>query len=275
MKTTASSAIRPAAVAGMFYPGEREGLVRAIEDSFANAASHGNPGASPKALIAPHAGYIYSGSVAASAYALLAPARKLIKRVVLLGPTHRVAIRGLALPGAEAFATPLGVVEIDQAGVAALRGLPQVTVSAQAHALEHSLEVHLPFLQTVIERFALVPLAVGHAAPKDVAQVLDVLWGGPETLIVVSSDLSHYLAYRDAQAIDQATAGAIIGLSVDIDHKQACGATPVAGLTLVARRRGLRPELVDLRNSGDTAGDRNRVVGYGSFAFFEVPGNAS
>jgi len=275
MKTIASSAIRAPAVAGMFYPGEREDLVRAIEDSFSNAASHEHPASTPKAIIAPHAGYIYSGSVAASVYALLAPARTSISRVVLLGPTHRVAIRGLALPEAEGFATPLGIVEVDQEAVAKLRALPQVTVNAQAHALEHSLEVHLPFLQTVLATFTVVPLAVGHAEPKHVAQVLDMLWGGSETLIVVSSDLSHYLSYRQAQAVDKATADAIMGLNVNIGHAQACGATPVAGLALVARQRNLRPALVDLRNSGDTAGDKSRVVGYGSFAFFEISGNAS
>jgi AmmeMemoRadiSam system protein B len=146
-----------------------------------------------------------------------------------------------------------------------------VTVSEQAHALEHSLEVHVPFLQTVLERFALVPLAVGQASAQEVAEVLDALWGGPETLIVVSSDLSHYLSYGDAQAVDRATAKAILGFATDLSHEQACGATPVTGLTQVARRRGLQPELIDLRNSGDTAGDKNRVVGYGSFAFYEQP----
>ncbi|MBI3045372.1 MAG: AmmeMemoRadiSam system protein B [Betaproteobacteria bacterium] len=238
-------------------------------------AAHDAPErAVPKAIIAPHAGYIYSGPVAASVYALLAPARGRITRVVLLGPTHRVAVRGLALPGCTAFATPLGAVEIDGAAVESLRTLSQVSVSAQAHALEHSLEVHVPFLQAVIERFTLVPLAVGHASAEEVAQVLDTMWGGPETLIVVSSDLSHYLSYSDAQAVDRATAKAILGLATDISHEQACGATPVMGLAHSARRRGLKPELIDLRNSGDTAGDKNRVVGYGAFAFYEQPASS-
>jgi AmmeMemoRadiSam system protein B len=212
---------------------------------------------------------VYSGPIAASVYALLAPARGRITRVALLGPTHRVAVRGLALPGAGAFATPLGAVEIDREAVEALGKLPQVVVSAEAHALEHSLEVHVPFLQTVLGKFTLVPLAVGDAEAAEVAEVLDSLWGGPETLIVVSSDLSHYLPYQDAQAVDRTTAQAILHLSTDISHQQACGATPVTGLTCVARRRGLKPELIDLRNSGDTAGDKNRVVGYGAFAFYE------
>jgi AmmeMemoRadiSam system protein B len=223
----------------------------------------------PKAIIAPHAGYIYSGPIAASVYALLRPARARIARVVLLGPTHRVAVKGLALPEADGFATPLGTVSVDREAVAAIVKLPQVTISSAAHAFEHSLEVHLPFLQTVLEDFKLVPLAVGYAAPEQVADVLDVLWGGPETLIVVSSDLSHYLNYRDAQATDRRTAAAILGLRTDITHEQACGATPVTGLNFAAQRRGLAPQLLDLRNSGDTAGDKSRVVGYGAFAFFD------
>jgi hypothetical protein len=253
----------------MFYPGDSRELAQS-RAQLLGAVAHGNSGrAVPKALIAPHAGYVYSGPVAASVYALLAPARRVVTRVVLLGPTHRVAVRGIALPACQAFATPLGTVEIDAAAVETLRKMPQMTISATAHALEHSLEVHLPFLQTVLEHFTLVPLAVGQATAQEVAEVLDALWGGPETLIVVSSDLSHYLSYVDAQAVDRATAKAILGLAADLSHEQACGATPVAGLTQVARRRGLKPELIDLRNSGDTAGDRNRVVGYGSFAFYE------
>jgi len=261
--------MRNPAVAGMFYPGNREELARSVAHMLeaAAAAAPGHP--VPKAIIAPHAGYIYSGPVAASVYSLLAPARKTIRRVVLLGPTHRVPVRGLALPGVAAFATPLGVISLDPEAVAALDALPQVGTSAQAHALEHSLEVHLPFLQAVLEHFTLVPLAVGQVNAHAVAEVLDTLWGGPETLIVVSSDLSHYLPYPDAQALDSATAQAILGLEVDIPHTQACGATPVTGLTYTARKRGLRPELVDLRNSGDTAGDKRRVVGYGAFAFYE------
>ncbi len=270
----ANSSVRAPAVAGMFYPGESRELAQALTDMLGAAAHDAPERAVPKAIIAPHAGYIYSGPVAASVYALLAPARRSITRVVLLGPTHRVAVRGLALPGCSAFATPLGTVEIDPAAVEKLRGLPQVVVSAQAHALEHSLEVHVPFLQTAIETFTLVPLAVGQTSTQEVAEVLDALWGGPETLIVVSSDLSHYLSYADAQAVDRSTAQAILGLGTDISHEQACGATPVMGLTQLARQRGLKPELIDLRNSGDTAGDKNRVVGYGSFAFYEAAPDA-
>jgi MEMO1 family protein len=262
-----SADARPPAVAGLFYPAEPEALTHTLEDLL-GAASASAPTV-PKALIAPHAGYVYSGPIAANAYSLLAPARDRIKRVVLLGPTHRVAVHGLALPGVARFATPLGTVQIDTAAVETLRELPQVVVSEEAHALEHSLEVHVPFLQKVLADFTLVPLAVGSASAEEVAEVLEKLWGGAETLVVVSSDLSHYLTYRSAQSTDRETCDAILGLRTDIDHDQACGATPVSGLTLAARRKALKPELIDLRNSGDTAGDKSRVVGYASFAFFE------
>jgi AmmeMemoRadiSam system protein B len=223
----------------------------------------------PKALIVPHAGYIYSGSTAALAYARLLPARRSIRRVVLLGPVHRVPVRGLALPGVSAFATPLGEIEIDPAAVAAISPLRQVVVSPAAHALEHSLEVQLPFLQTVLADFTLLPLAVGEATAAEVAQVLAALWGGPETLIVISSDLSHFLPYRTAQAVDQATVQRILALNGPLTHDQACGGTPVNGLLLAAQAQHLRPELLGLCNSGDTAGEQGRVVGYAAFAFLE------
>jgi AmmeMemoRadiSam system protein B len=218
----------------------------------------------------PHAGYVYSGPIAASAFALLTRRKNVIRRVVLLGPTHRVAVRGLALPDCDAFATPLGSVPIDQALADAIRELPQVVVSEPAHRLEHSLEVEIPFLQAVLDEFSLLPIAVGEASPSAVAEVLDRLWGGDETLIVVSSDLSHYLPYEDACQTDAGTADQIGNFDPTINHSQACGATPVNGLLLAARQRGLRVRPLDLRNSGDTAGDRQRVVGYGAFAFFEA-----
>ena len=257
--------VRPAAVAGSFYPEAPTRLaaqVRAYLD--AAASTRGTP---PKAVIVPHAGYVYSGPVAAAAYAYLAPLRDVVTRVVLLGPAHRVPVRGLAVPRVRAFATPLGEVALDAAAIRTALALPQVVASDDAHAAEHALEVQLPFLQSVLGTFALVPLAVGRATPDDVAAVLDALWGGPETLIVVSSDLSHYHAYADAQRIDRGTADAILALTPSLDHEQACGATPINGLLTLARRRGLAPTLLDLRNSGDTAGDRSRVVGYASFAF--------
>jgi len=261
--------IRSPAVAGMFYPGEANILARDVRAMLAAA----RPGElNPKALIAPHAGYIYSGAIAASAYAALKNIASNIRRVVLLGPTHRVAVRGLALPGAEAFATPLGAVQVDSAAAQAIAHLPQVTVSAPAHAQEHSLEVQLPFLQTVLPDFKLLPLAVGMATPQEVAEVLEILWGGDETLIVVSSDLSHYLPYDTAMQVDAASTQSILALEHTLSHEQACGATPINGLMLAARRHHLTPHLLDLRNSGDTAGPRDGVVGYAAFAFTEEKG---
>ena len=222
----------------------------------------------PKAIIAPHAGYIYSGPVAASAYASLRQASSVISRVVLLGPAHRVPVHGLALPASDAFATPLGKIEIDREAVEKIRGLPQVRVFDDAHTLEHSLEVHLPFLQSVLADFQLVPLVVGDASAEEVAEVLERLWGGPETLIVISSDLSHYHDYQTARQMDSATSLAIEHLAYDEIHfDQACGRTPVSGLLLQARKRGLKGKTIDLRNSGDTAGPRNQVVGYGAYVF--------
>ncbi len=263
------ASVRPAAVAGMFYPAAPRELAREVDDMLAHSATSGLAPGFPKALIVPHAGYVYSGSVAAEAYDRLRPARGIVRRVVLLGPCHRVPVRGLALPEATAFATPLGQVPIDQEAVKSLAGLPQVVVSRAVHAEEHALEVQLPFLQRVLGEFSLVPLAVGAATPEQVAEVIDRLWGGAETLIVISSDLSHYHPYEEARAIDRGTAQAILDYSTEIDHEQACGATPVAGMLLAAKRHRLKVELLDLRNSGDTAGGRGRVVGYAAFAFWD------
>ena len=259
---------RQPAVAGAFYPALAAALAHDVAALLAAAQKVTDAAAaSPKALIVPHAGYVYSGSTAARAYARLAPVRQTIRRVVLLGPAHRVKVHGLALPGAHAFVTPLGPVEIDPVGVAAIAGLRQVTVSPAAHALEHSLEVQLPFLQSVLDDFKLVPLAVGETTPADVAEVLDLLWGGAETLIVISSDLSHFLPYDQAQRIDGATAQRILALDSSLTQHQACGGAPINGLLLAARGHRLQPELIHQCNSGDTEGDRNRVVGYASFAF--------
>jgi AmmeMemoRadiSam system protein B len=222
----------------------------------------------PKAIIAPHAGYVYSGPIAASVYARLKPARGRITRVVLLGPAHRVGFHGLALPSADYFMTPLGRIPLDQEAVKKISALPQVHVMDAAHAQEHSLEVHLPFLQESLGEFSLVPLVVGDAGPEDVAEVLDALWGGPETLIVISSDLSHYHDYKTAQKLDRATSQAIEQLRIeDIQYDHACGRNPVNGLLHVARRLGLKAKTIDLRNSGDTAGSHDRVVGYGAYVF--------
>jgi hypothetical protein len=225
-------------------------------------------GTVPKAIIVPHAGYIYSGPIAASAYARIQPARGRITRVVLLGPAHRVGFHGLALSSADCFQTPLGRITVDQEAVKKISGLPQVQVMDAAHMQEHSLEVHLPFLQEVLGEFSLVPLVVGDAEPSEVAEVLEALWGGPETLIVISSDLSHYHDYKTAQRLDRATSEAIEQLRLeDIQYDHACGRNPVSGLLQVARQRGLKAKTIDLRNSGDTAGTPDRVVGYGAYIF--------
>jgi len=229
--------------------------------------------AAPKAIIVPHAGYIYSGQIAAAAFARLAAARETIRRVILLGPVHRVAVHGLALPGVDAFETPLGQIQLDQTAIATIAGMPQVITSSNAHAMEHSLEVQLPFLQTVLDDFRLVPLAVGDATPEEVAEVLERLWGGGETLIVISSDLSHFLPYRLAQEVDQGSVASILDMRGQLSHEQACGGIPINGFLLAAKRHQLQPQLLDLRNSGDTAGDKNRVVGYAAFAFMEEVNN--
>jgi hypothetical protein len=252
----------------MFYPESAVTLARDVTQMLADAPKKRVQ--RPKAIIVPHAGYVYSGSIAASVYAPLGAWRDTVKRIVLLGPTHRVAVNGLALPACTAFATPLGIVPVDQEAIAAIEDLPQVIVNEATHVQEHSLEVQLPFLQTVLGDFSLLPLAVGQASPEQVAAVLERLWGGEETLIVISSDLSHYLPYDVARRIDAQTARHILDLDPNIDHQQACGATPVNGLLLAARKHGLLTQLIDLRNSGDTAGDKSRVVGYGAFAFHEA-----
>ena len=261
--------VRPAAVAGFFYPqdpGELRGAVR----QYLTLAPQTHNLAPPKALIAPHAGYIYSGLTAAIAYTSFLPHRESITRVVLLGPAHRVYIKGLALSSATHFSTPLGLIEIDRTAVTALQSLPQVITSDPAHQQEHSLEVHLPFLQYLLGTFSLVPLVVGAAHPAEVAEVLELLWGGPETLIIISSDLSHYHDYNTARKIDAATTHAIEGKQLEnIGSNQACGCMPIRGLLQVARTRHLQVKTLDLRNSGDTAGTRDRVVGYGAYAFLE------
>jgi AmmeMemoRadiSam system protein B len=258
---------RPPAVAGTFYPDDPRELRGMVEGFLREAPPADRP--APKAIIAPHAGYIYSGPIAGSAFRAVAAAADTIRRVVLLGPAHFVPIRGLALPGETRLATPLGEVGVEPDGAQASIRLPQVRVIPEAHAREHSLEVEIPFLQVLLGELKLVPLVVGQATGEEVAEVLDRLWGGPETLIVISSDLSHYQGYEAAQRTDRETADRILALDGPLESRQACGAVPINGLLEAARRRDLVPELLDLRNSADTAGDPSRVVGYGAFAFYE------
>ncbi len=261
------SRVRRPAVAGRFYPGDAVELAETVTGLLEHARDADAAGRRPpKALIAPHAGYVYSGPIAASAYARIAGTARRITRVVLLGPAHRVAFDGLALPEATGFETPLGIVPLDAEAIARIEALPQVVRLASAHDGEHSLEVHLPFLQSVLGDFALVPLAVGAASAAQVADVLEALWGGDETLIVVSTDLSHYCDYATAKAMDAATSAAIEALDERaIGAEDACGRVPLSGLLRAARVHGLAARTVDLRNSGDTAGPRGQVVGYGAY----------
>jgi MEMO1 family protein len=263
------ASVRPAAVAGSFYPRDARALGAEVEDLLGGVEELAPRLGFPKALVVPHAGYIYSGPVAARAYDELTPARGIVRRVVLLGPVHRVAVRGLAAPSAEAFETPLGRIPVDREALRSVQALPQVVKSDPAHAMEHSLEVQLPFLQKVLGEFSLVPFAVGTASVGEVAEVLERLWGGPETLIVISTDLSHYHTYDEARTVDGATLARIAAYATDIDHEEACGATPLNGLLSLVRRKNIPIRLLAACNSGDTAGGRDRVVGYSSFALYE------
>jgi MEMO1 family protein len=260
------ASVRPPAVAGSFYPAE-PGKLRSMVDGFLREAPAGRP--APKAIIAPHAGYVFSGPIAGNAFSAVAAAAETVRRVILVGPSHFVPIRGLALPGHSRFATPLGEISVEPAGAQAALRLPQVRMIPEAHASEHSLEVELPFLQALLGDFEVVPLVAGEAGGDEVAEVLDRLWGGPETLIVISSDLSHYLPYDAARQVDRETADEILALGGPLHSRQACGAVPINGLLEAARQRDLIPELLDLRNSGDTVGKRSSVVGYGAFVFHE------
>ena len=254
---------RQPAVAGSFYPANPQQLHLMLEQYLSKAATDVDV---PKAIIVPHAGYIYSGPIAASAYARLKKAHDLITRVVLIGPSHRVAFKGLAVSGAETFSTPLGRISVDQAAVQTIARLPFVEYLEQAHTYEHCLEVHLPFLQEVLDNFKIVPIVAGDASAEQVSLVLDLLWGGDETLIVISSDLSHYYDYATAQQMDKSTSQVIEHLQYEaLASESACGKVPVSGLLKLARKKALAVTTIDLRNSGDTAGDKASVVGYGAY----------
>jgi hypothetical protein len=258
--------IKSPAVAGLFYPAKATELHRQIVQYLAAANSGTEP--VPKALIAPHAGYIYSGPVAGSAYARLKLAASRITRVILLAPSHRVAFAGIAYSSASHFQTPLGLIPVDRGALDELSGLASLQLNDPAFEEEHSIEVHLPFLQETLERFSIVPLLVGDATAEQVAEIIERLWGGDESLIVISSDLSHYLDYDSAAAMDRETSQAIEALRPEaLTYHSACGRTPVSGLLLAAKKHGLKARTIDLRNSGDTAGSRDRVVGYGAYVF--------
>jgi AmmeMemoRadiSam system protein B len=259
--------VRPPAVSGHFYPADPHALTAAVDACLATAVRPDRRTTAPRAIVVPHAGYVYSGSVAASAYAQVAGAP--FDRVVLLGPSHHVALRGMAVPTVDAFTTPLGRIPIDTAARTQALDVPHVVADDLPHALEHSLEVQLPFLQRVLGPFTLLPVVVGDATAAEVAALLDLVWppGATSTLVVVSTDLSHYRPDAEAQALDARTAAAIVaGDTAAIRGVDACGARPLRGLLTVARDRQLHVEQLDLRNSGHTAGDRSSVVGYGAFA---------
>jgi MEMO1 family protein len=271
--------IRPPAVAGVFYPRDPQTLRTVLAECLAQAvrlqaapkaADAARPArvSMPKALIAPHAGYVYSGPIAASAYSALGNTTHAIERVVLIGPSHFLPFYGLAVSRAEAFETPLGAVPVDDAARRDLLRVPHVVAADAPHAHEHSLEVQLPFLQVLLGEFRLLPIAVGHATAREAAAALECVWGNEETLIVVSSDLSHYLEYAAARSIDDSTAQSILNCSTELGPEQACGYVGINGLMHIARQRELEVRLLDLRNSGDTAAN-HRVVGYGAFALYE------
>lgn len=260
--------IRPPAVAGYFYPDDPAELRQTVDAMVAEAAEAlpAEVPQPPKALVVPHAGYAYSGPVAASGYATLRET-DVVRRVVLLGPAHHYPLRGLALPEADALATPLGVLPVDEEAAREVGRLRGVSVTPRAHEREHSLEVQLPFLQVTVGDVPVVPLVVGRPDPGVTETVLEVLWDGPETLLVVSSDLSHYLSYERARAVDEATAQAVESLdAVAVTTDRACGAVPLAALLRLCRGRDMTAYRLDLRNSADTAGGRSRVVGYGAWA---------
>ncbi|PCJ42509.1 MAG: hypothetical protein COA71_03075 [SAR86 cluster bacterium] len=256
------TSIRSAAVAGTFYPGDQEELISSV-DTMLHAAQTNEP--CPKVIIAPHAGYIYSGTVAAAVYSRLKNRKHDISKVVLLGPSHKLGFKGVAASSADKFSTPLGDIPLALDSIKFLAAMNSIGYLDQAHNQEHSLEVHLPFLQRALGSFELIPLVVGNASKENVAKILEYLWGGDETLVVISSDLSHYHEYAEAQRLDLATCKKIVSLQDNLIGKEACGCGPLNGLLHLAKQHGMIVEKIDIKNSGDTAGSKDRVVGYGAF----------
>ncbi len=260
--------VRTTAVAGAFYPSEPEILSKDIQRYIEETPSVSLP--VPKAIIVPHAGYEYSAGVAASAYKLLKSGRKSIKKVVILAPSHKIGFNGMALTKASAYETPLGNVEIDKEMNEQLLALPLVDYLEEAHKSEHSLEVQLPFLKEALDDFKLIPVITGNASPTDVETLLETVWGKKDTLIVISTDLSHYLPYNEACILDNKTKTAIENLDIDsIEQEQACGYVPLKGMLTIAKAKKMQVETLEVKNSGDTSGSKNRVVGYGAWAFLE------
>jgi MEMO1 family protein len=269
---SSNPSVRPPAVAGFFYPGDRAELSDVVSELVAGASVNNLP-RTPKAYIVPHAGYVYSGSTAAVAYAMAAGQRTSVRRVILIGPSHRVYLEGAAVPNVQAFATPLGEIPIDKELKSSVLDVPGVIESDHPHRLEHSLEVQLPFLQLTLGDFTLVPIVVGNASAQQVGAMLDAVWGDTDTLVLASSDLSHYHPYRAAQSIDAQTSSAILNRQANLSGEQACGAVAINGLLHCARERDLQVTELARCNSGDTAGDKDRVVGYGAYALHEAIGD--
>ena len=258
--------IRPTAVAGLFYPMDTYELAELVTNELVQATP--KPRHHPVAIIVPHAGYIYSGAVAASVFKTIQTLQSIIKRVVLIGPSHRVDFQGLALSSADVFNTPLGSIRVDKQAQEKLLTISDIILFDQAHADEHCLEVQLPFLQHVIDDFSIIPIVTGKASPELVSQAIETLWDGNETLVVISSDLSHYHDYLTAQQLDESTSQAIVNLDYSAVHSaNACGHVAINGLLLFAQQHHLKASIVDVRNSGDTAGDKSSVVGYGAYLF--------
>ena len=261
--------IRPPAVAGTFYPENPDTLRDVIEQNIAQTAPLSRTEI-PKVLIVPHAGYIYSGPIAGSAYTLLVPYRQLINRVVIIGPSHRVGFHGVALSNADNFKTPLGLIPIDKKSQAKLAEIAGVHIMDKAHEAEHSVEVQLPFLQYMLDTFSIVPIVAGDASPQLIAKIIKTLWAGPETLILISSDLSHFHNYLTAQQLDRATSQAILTMDINaIDSQHACGCVGIRGLLTFTQQHPMETSILDVRNSGDTAGSKDSVVGYGAYLFSE------
>jgi AmmeMemoRadiSam system protein B/AmmeMemoRadiSam system protein A len=262
--TAEPASIRQPQVAGAFYPAGHNECAELVMRCL--GAARPSPPGEPKVIVAPHAGYVFSGEIAGTAFAPLAARRARIKRVVIIGPAHRVGFKGLATTSVDAWATPLGTVPVDWAAMHGLLTLPNFRPLDAAFAQEHSLEVHVPFLQRVLDDFAIVPILVGEASHAEVARALELVWGGPETLISISSDLSHFHDYDTARGLDAATSRRIELLKPEeIDGQGACGHRALGGVLERARALDLRVTALDVRNSGDTRGAKDRVVGYGAY----------
>lgn len=258
--------IKKPAVAGAFYPDEPDILNNMVEHLF-DAITWA--GSSPKAIIAPHAGYIYSGIAAACAYQCL-EMMPYIKNIILVGPSHYIAFNGVAYSDYDTFITPLGELFVNTNLIQQIAKLPATQHFNDAFSREHCLEVQFPFLQKKLNEFTIVPLLVSGANKQTVASVLEALWGDKETLVIISSDLSHYHDYLTAQQLDSETSQAIVNLDADnIKEDSACGRIAIRGLLHLAKQKKMQAKKILQINSGDTAGDKQRVVGYGAYHFFE------